>query len=531
MLVSADRAQGPVVLLGFDAADPELVERWASEGKLPSIARLMERGAWARTSGAELLFEHGIWTSIFSGVSTGRHGFHFFWQPVPGSYALELKKGRDIGVSPFWAQLAGTGRTVLVMDPPDTEPVRGLAGLQVSEWATHSHYPPLELMAEPRSAVREVRRIFGKRQQIGETIGSTPQRDREMVERLVARAARKGATIRTLLEGGSYDVVVAVFAESHTGAHQVWEYRRDAKGDGPRDADGLGDGLLRLYQAVDAEIGRIADVLPASANVFVVSSVGLLSQYPTEALMEAFCRELGYQASPERAPAAGDAPAPRRSPTALLRGLLPAWARDVVNRFLPLGAQARLLSEKFAAATDWSRTTAYAPPGYYTGCIRVNLRGREPNGIVEPGAEYDAVLARLEQDLHTLVDAETGAPVIERTVRAREVFGDSPHPALPDLVVFWHAHDRPLRRLRHANGELAQAPHPFHRGSHHTTEGLIVAAGPDIRPGGRMEDVNPLAIAPTLLALLRATQPDSMTAAPLGGWLVSSVLGAPEASG
>jgi hypothetical protein len=207
------------------------------------------------------------------------------------------------------------------------------------------------------------------------------------VERLVARAARKGACVRALLAKGSYDLVVAVFAEAHTGGHQAWEYRRDAKGDGPRPDNGMGDALLRLYRAVDDEIGRIVDALPPTATVVVASSVGMLSQYPTEQLLENFCRTLGYQASPE--PAASSAPPPRRSITAMLRSLVPEQARNLVSRFLPFHVQARLLSEKFASSTDWSRTTAYAPPGYYTGCIRVNLRGREPNGIVAPGAEYD----------------------------------------------------------------------------------------------------------------------------------------------
>ena len=111
------------MILGFDAADPDLVERWAREGKLPAMAALMERGTWARTSGAVLLFEHGVWSSTLSGVSVARHGFHFFWQPVPGSYALELKRGRDLGVAPFWAELAGRDRSVLVLDPPDVAPV------------------------------------------------------------------------------------------------------------------------------------------------------------------------------------------------------------------------------------------------------------------------------------------------------------------------------------------------------------------------------------------------------------------------
>ena len=41
--------------------------------------------------------------------------------------------------------------------------------------------------------------------------------------------------------------------------------------------------LLRLYRAVDDEIGRIVAALPPTASVFVTSSVGLLSQYPVAA--------------------------------------------------------------------------------------------------------------------------------------------------------------------------------------------------------------------------------------------------------
>jgi predicted AlkP superfamily phosphohydrolase/phosphomutase len=250
----------------------------------------------------------------------------------------------------------------------------------------------------------------------------------------------------------------------------------------------------------------------------------MLSQYPTEELLEKFCRQLGYQATPQ--PAAVSEGAPRRSVTSMLRGLVPEQARNLVSRFLPFAVQARLLSEKFAASTDWSRTTAYAPPGYYTGCIRVNLRGREPNGIVSPGAEYDEVLSRLEADLRALRHPDTGAPVVDRIERTRALFGDDVHPALPDLVVFWAEHDRPLLRVVHPRAELTQAPHAFHRGSHHTTQGLLVGAGPAVRAAGRLPEVNALALAPTMLAVLGVPQPAVMSGAPLHEWLAGSPAGA-----
>jgi predicted AlkP superfamily phosphohydrolase/phosphomutase len=281
----------------------------------------------------------------------------------------------------------------------------------------------------------------------------------------------------------------------------------------------MGDALFRLYRAIDDEIGAIVDALPSTATVVVSGSVGMLSQYPTEELLEGFCRRLGYQASPQ--PAAPSGPAPRRSVSSMLRALVPERARNLISRFLPFHVQERLLSEKFAASTDWSRTTVYAPPGYYTGCLRVNLRGREPNGIVAPGEEYDALLSRLEEDLHALRDAETGAAVIARTVRTREVFGHDAHPALPDLTVFWHEHHRPLRRVRHPRAELTQSPHAFNRGSHHTTEGILVAAGAAVRAAGRVPDVDALSLAPTMLTLLDVAPPGEMTGSPLHDWLTS----------
>src|SRR4029079_19010450 len=68
------------------------------------------------------------------------------------------------------------------------------------------------------------------------------------------------------------------------------------------------------------------------------------------------------------------------------------------------------------AGTDWDRTTVFAIPGFYTGFLRVNLRGREPRGIVE-AAGYLAMLDRVEADLRQVVDPITGAPAAERITR------------------------------------------------------------------------------------------------------------------
>ena len=60
----AEMGQPPLVVLGVDAGDPELLLNWAGEGDLPTLAGILERGCWAGTSGAELVSEHGTWVSL-----------------------------------------------------------------------------------------------------------------------------------------------------------------------------------------------------------------------------------------------------------------------------------------------------------------------------------------------------------------------------------------------------------------------------------------------------------------------------------
>ncbi len=46
-------------------------------------------------------------------------------------------------------------------------------------------------------------------------------------------------------------------------------------------------------------------------------------------------------------------------------------------------------------SVDWARSRAFAEPDLSTAFIRLNVRGREPAGIVEPGEEYEQLLAEI----------------------------------------------------------------------------------------------------------------------------------------
>jgi predicted AlkP superfamily phosphohydrolase/phosphomutase len=97
------------------------------------------------------------------------------------------------------------------------------------------------------------------------------------------------------------------------------------------------------------------------------------------------------------------------------------------------------------AGVDWSRTKAFVLPSDHNGQIRINLRGRERDGIVDPG-EVDELRDRIAAGLLSFHDVG-GGPAIAGVDRMEDVVGpDAPaRGLLPDLLVRWA--DTPATRL------------------------------------------------------------------------------------
>ncbi len=487
----ADRA--PLVILGIDAGDPELIMRWASDGTLPNIGSIVRRGCFGKTAGPEMVSEHGVWVSLMSGISRAEHGYHYFRQLKPGSYTLAPVRGRELGVEPFWTRLPAEKR-IAVIDVPDIAAPRPHPGLQLSEWATH--YPYYPASSYPDELLARVGSEFGPQTVIHEDPASDYSEDRKLYAQLMERAAKKGRLCRSLLGEKSFDLVVAVFAEAHTGSHQFWRYRPGSNQPVPKEHDGeLTDAIKNLYQAIDAAFGEILALQPPDANVVLVSSVGMKSQWPAAGLSAAIPFALGYQFAPKGVSSGFD-------PLNLLRKMLPQSVRNALSGFLSSKARENLVSDKFSKATDWSRTRIFSIPSYYTSQFRVNLAGREPEGIVEPGAEYEKTLDEFEAELRKLVDPVTRRPAIKAIRRTQDLFGGDPPEILPDLFVEWEEADHFVARVQHPQGEIVQSQCEFHRGSDHSQFGFVAAAGPAIENNGDLGEVSLLDLTPTFLALL-----------------------------
>jgi predicted AlkP superfamily phosphohydrolase/phosphomutase len=482
-----------VLLIGFDAAEKDLLLRWAQGGSLPTFRRLLDRSVWTVTQGP-LGVPMAVWHSLFTGASPAQHGHHGSRQIRVGTYDSYRFMPRHIRHEPVWSTLSHAGRRVAVIDVPYVSPAADINGVHVVDWAPHA--PTHGFATSPADVAERLVGDFGR-----DRIGLCDHRRIEGVagfrafrDALIERVHRKTALSRQLLAQERWDLFLTVFTECHCIGHHGWHLhdpghpRHD-----PEIASALGDPLLEVYRALDHAVAEILELADEETKVFIVTSHGMGPYFNGDHLLGDVLFRLGH------------GPAPRR-PTPIWNAFRWAWRRLPMRvRTQLMQAQKRLVDRTWPAFSREANCFG-VPNGEIWSAIRINLVGREPGGRIAPGAEFESFCDTLADDLCALVNEQTGEPAVLRVVRSAEVF-DGPYLSdLPDLLVEWSRRS-PIEALRSSKIGTVRGSHQGPRSGHHKTEGALFAFGPGVRPGRLSEPVSVMDVSPTVAAALGVTLP------------------------
>ena len=500
-----------VLVIGIDAANPDLLREWARQGSLPHIRTLLDRGLIAESMSLPGFYVGSTWPSLYTGTSPAKHGLHYLKQLIPGTYRFRrMSDGAFVQRAPVWGMLSRAGRRVAVLDVPLSRPDPGLNGLQVVEWGGHDAV--FGFHTHPPEAATSIREKFGNH-----PAGSrcdAPRRGAEDYQRFIAaleRGARlKGALTVDQLHQGGWDLVMQVFTESHCVGHQCWHLHDPTHPNHDPSIRSLtGDPLARVYTAIDAAVGEILTAA-GDALVFLVVAHGMSYRFGASFLLPDILVRLGVSAPPP--PESGGSP--------LFRLASSLW------RVLPSGARRALspIRGRFGGRAP-ARESPVLPPhlqasrcfpvnnGLAAGGIRLNLRGREPTGMLEPGPQAETFCTELARDLLAIVDDRTGQPLIRRVLRTRDFYQGEHLADLPDLLVEWS--DAAATgvggrvRIRSPRIGTMEGINTYGRTGEHRPEGLLVAAGKGIPAGRLPRPVSILDFSPTIAALFDVTLLDT----------------------
>ena len=502
-----------VMIIGVDGATLQLIRPWALAGKLPTFQRLIDQGASGILQSTMPPVTPAAWSSLATGMNQGKHGLFDFFARRKDGYETMLVNATHRHGAPLWQLLGEAGHRVTVFNVPATYPPEKVNGFMVSglltpPQTTNATSPPT-LLDELRQAVPDFSfyppGIFSK----GE--------EAKFVDAVLAWDRMTLQALKFLMQKQSWDFLFGVFIGVDIVSHFMWRHMTapdDNTGTSdPATQEKLTSAIFQVYQQVDEIIAELLTEVGDDTYVMIVSDHGFgpLDYYMH---LNALLVEMGYLRFKIASPSV------MAKYLAYRLGMTPLRALELL-RSLNLGGKVQqtasqrnewlktMVKRAFLSVSDidWSRTTAYSVG--YGAPIFVNLKGRQPAGIVEPGAEYEALIARLIADLREVRHPVTGEPYFGTIYRPEDLYNGPFLNEAPDLLPLpadWRnqgygVHDFASNRWLE--------PSPDRTGTHRM-DGIFFLAGPGVIPGSTITDAHLWDIAPTVLALMGVPIPTAM---------------------
>jgi len=516
-----------VAAIAIDGTEWSVLDRLMAEGRLPNLRAIRARSAEAVLEQRPAYRSEQPWTRFL----TGREPEDLGWWSVetfdPATYGV-WSQGSYRG-DPFYAH---SDVTSIVFDVPHASLSRSVRGLQVTGWGAHgAQYPRASW---PKGTLAAVDDSVGPHPAFDRDYDNGWYQS-SYVERLAATlcdgAGLRPAAVSALTDRqGDWDLLLTSFSETHSAGHHFWHGLDPGHvlHDAPT-GELARARFLDVADAVDRSLGELVGSLPAETTVVVFAHHGMMAADDVASMLlvpellhrRRFGRALFRGPEPEAWRRAGRPPVVPASPGswASAAWVRQRWARggwgrarnrlvrmlpppvDTLARRMtgrpthgrideldrPIPPEIGLAPEDIDAGKpiDWQPAAWYRPswplmrwfalPTFADTHIRVNLRGRERDGLVDL-ADYGAALDEAEAVLGAIRDPRTGEPAIAGFIRLREADPLAEPGPDADLLVLWN---RSLDAIEHPEVGVI-GPAPFMRTGAHSANGFALFSGPGI---------------------------------------------------
>jgi predicted AlkP superfamily phosphohydrolase/phosphomutase len=308
-----------------------------------------------------------------------------------------------------------------------------------------------------------------------------------------------------------WDLFMVVLNGTDTIQHAMWKYMSPKHPlHDPKKFAKYGDAMLRYFQYVDQALGEIVASLDDDTVLVLMSDHGFGPFHKFIHVNNWLCQQgwLEIKGTPQarlKSALFNLGFTPMKIYNLLMRFGLGALKREVVR-----GQGEGLLKTLFLSFgdVDWSRTAAYSLGN--VGQIRLNVRGREPHGLVEPGEQFEATRDQIIARLWELRDPKTGEQVVQEVYRREELYWGPNQEQAADIVFI------PTRmeyfgfgEYEFGSNEVIETPRRGISGTHRPN-GIFLLWGTPVKPGTHLERARIFDLAPTILHLLDEPVPGDM---------------------
>jgi predicted AlkP superfamily phosphohydrolase/phosphomutase len=492
------RTEPEVMVIGIDGASWDVLNLMMKAGAMPNLERLVDTGVSGNLISTNPPTSPPAWTSFMTGKNPGKHGIFSWWEALNLQFAPV--NARSIDGRTLWQLIGESGKRVGVFNVPMTYPLPAypidgflIAGLLTPSIESEFTYP---------ASLREDLLSL-----IGDYTIYIPWQEYEhrkngrqaLMKDLAAKLDQRGKIALALLDQYETDFFMVVFAGNDRMSHCLWRYI----GLEPvTELDAEGQEIQRMihayYRQIDDTLGKMLEHCGPATTVFVMSDHGF-GPIRKAVYINKWLADEGFLVS-------GSNPWRRKMRTGL-RSLARRLGITKERWHQVLGAQATKVAQELGNTIriDWSKTRAYSNG---SNTIQINLKGREPYGIVNPGSEYEETLSQVIERLAHLRDPETGGKAAKAVFRREEICGGPHVQRAPDILMLMADEGYAAHKCDVDVDHVFELP--GWRNGDHTLEGVLVATGNHMKKGTTIVRAGITDLAPTILYTMGVPIPDDM---------------------
>jgi predicted AlkP superfamily phosphohydrolase/phosphomutase len=448
-----------ILVIGLDCATPELL---LGDERLENIRRLMEAGCYGSLESIVSPVTVPAWMCMATSQDPGSLGVYGLRNRVDHSYhRLGIVSSRSIAAPAIWDQIARAGKKSIVVGVPPCFPPREVHGITVGCLLTPD--TTRSIFTHPAEIGREIIERIGP---YPVDVKNFRTHDKARLRNEIDAMTRTHfAVVRHLMRTAEWDYLQFVEIGLDRIQHGFWRHHDPAHV--LHEPDSPYQGVIReFYRALDEEIGGLLELLDEETLVLVVSDHGARKLDGNFCVNEWLIRE----------------------------GLL------VLNHY------PESVTPFASLDVNWEKTRAWSEGGN-RACVFLNVRGREPRGVIDR-ADYERVRDEIKGRLEATADP-LGRRLGTLVFRPEEVYRNVRNVA-PDLIVHfgglgWRSIGGVGYRSVHVR-EAEVGPDDCN----HSQHGTFVLAGMNSPLQGRIEGAHLLDMAPTLLELAEYDVPPAM---------------------
>ena len=473
-------------IIGLDGATWDLIKPLAEKGLLPNIEAMMNKGSYGTLHSTVPPLSPVAWTSMVTGQNPGKHGIFDFVTTTEGpkeALRLQFLNGGARKCPAIWDYLSHGGKKSIAMNIPMTYPPESFNGIMISGMDT----PDGAEFVSPAAFKEELEQICPE-YRIEVPINERLKKTEKFRAQYGAASRAKLKTASYLMTAHDWDFFMVVFEALDRCQHLFLKHYDWNKIQS--EADAQQDIVLRFYMEMDRFVGELLQHNGDDVTTLIVSDHGFGPADRSFSvnkwlIAKGFLKLKAGGMTKNRV---------RRFSKKTLKKVIPNVLLDYLWEFRKKKKRSPRAANLVLQNIDWEATKAYC-----MGAAPKIMINRDVVKTDEQACELEDILI---QQLEAERDPDSGAPIIRRIEKSRDIYtGPHAHRA-PEIIMelnrgFWFKHFG-----LESTPENDQFIEKIDTSGEHLSEGILICKGPHIKPDNPIKQADIIDIVPTVLYLM-----------------------------